>query len=196
MMRYPRPAAIARHSSKHWWQHCKWVRLFAHFRTAFFRRDLRHAAIARLSHKHCSPIRKHAFQETQALLPFLAFLTSADGSIVSDRVAFFRRDLRHAAIARLSHKHGSSIRRHSFQDTQALLPFLAFLTSTDGSIVSNRVLFLTFTWQSSQDTKSFAARICHLNRSIPFGTFSFVQWYKMGLMRSKLGHFNVLMSKW
>ena len=75
MMRYPRPAATARHSSKHWWQHCKWVRLFAHFRTAFFRRDLRHAAIARLSHKHCSPIHKHAFQETQALLPLLAFLS-------------------------------------------------------------------------------------------------------------------------
>ena len=130
MMRYPRPAAIARHSSKHWWQHCKWVRLFAHFRTAFFRRYLRHAAIARLSHKHCSPIRKHAFQETQALLPFLAFLTSADGSFVSDRVAFFRRDLRHAAIALLSHKHGSPIRRHSSQETQALLPFLVFSTST------------------------------------------------------------------
>jgi hypothetical protein len=107
-----RHAAIARLSH----EHCSPISKS----TAFFRRDLRHAAIARLSHKHCSPILKHAFQETQALLPFLAFLTSADGIIVSDRVAFFRRDLRHAAIARLSHKHGSSIRRHSFQETPAL----------------------------------------------------------------------------
>ena len=153
---------------------------------AFFRRDLRHAAIARLSHKHGSSIRRHSFQETQALLPFLAFLTSVDGSIVSDRVAFFRRDLRHAAIALLSHKHGSPIRRHSSQETQALLPFLAFLTSTDGSIVSDRLLFHTFTWQSFQEmqgllpllafpTSTYGSivsdsvslhAICHLNRSI------------------------------
>ena len=122
------PADIYRFSHKYWWQHCKRS-------SDLFSNDLGHAAIARPSHKHCSPICRHSFQETQALLPFLAFLTSTDGSIVSDRLTFYRRDLRHAAIARPSHKHGSPIHRHSSQETQALLPFLAFLTSTDGSIV-------------------------------------------------------------